>query len=343
MKVCQLLVAGTGGLSKHVIELSNELQGQGHKVIAVVPENCKEELDAGVQYCHLKQESKLRSLIYSLKLLLLIRKINPDVVHAHGKESAIHLGRIKPFIRAITIGTVHWHQKRRKDFRGFDKLDGVIGVGDGVLDLLKNKSRTVIYNGVKKPAASAPDRVEFLGRLGLNGERPLALAIGRLVHGKGFHVLLDAWCGVNANLLIIGDGPEFQTLNEQCRALGLEDRVRITGVIPDAASLLDIADIAIVSSFKEGFSYVIAESLVSGTPVISTEVNGADRLLPPQAVVSVGSADLLRDKINAYLSDKDAFSYLFSDVFSWAKTSLTLGEMAEQVVAYYNKVKSERS
>lgn len=338
MEICQLLVSGTGGLSKHVVELSNTLAKQGHSVVTVAPDDCRQLLNDDVRYCRLKPEGKFRSFIYTLKLLLLMRKINPDVVHAHGKESSIHLARIKPFIRAKTVGTIHWHQKRKKDFRGFNRLDGVIGVGDGVFELLANQSRTVIYNGVSEPKAGTQTRTELVAGFGLDPELPLALAIGRLVRGKGFHILLDAWRGVEANLLIIGDGPEYQSLCEQCHTMGLEARVSITGAIPDAASLFDVADLAVVTSYKEGFSYVIAESLMSETPVISTEINGADVLLPPHMVVPAGDAELLREKITAYLADAESFTNSFCEVFSWAKRSLTLDKMAENVVDFYKSL-----
>jgi glycosyltransferase involved in cell wall biosynthesis len=338
MEICQLLVSGTGGLSKHVVELSNTLAKQGHSVITVAPEDCQRQLSAGGRYCHIKPEAKFRSFIYTLKLLFLVMKINPDVVHAHGKESSIHLARIKPFIRAKTVGTIHWHQKRKKDFRGFNRLDGVIGVGDGVFELLSNQSRAVIYNGVSEPKTGTQTRTELVSEFGLDPELPLALAIGRLVRGKGFHILLDAWRGIEANLLIIGDGPEYQSLCEQSHTMGLESRVCITGAIPAAARLFDVADLAVVTSYKEGFSYVIAESLMSETPVISTEINGADVLLPPHMVVPVGDAELLREKIIAYFSDKEGYASSFLDVFSWAKRSLTLEKMAENVVDFYKRV-----
>lgn len=334
-------MAGTGGLSKHVVELSDALAERGHIVTAIVPEECSAQLSAKVCSYNLKPESKFTSYLYTLKLLLLVREIDPDVVHAHGKAASIHLAKIRPFIRAKCVGTVHWHHKRKNDFRGFERLDGVIGVGSGVLEPLANTSKAVIYNGVKPPKINYISKNSLITDFGLSPGWPLAVAIGRLEHGKGFHLLVEAWKDIEANLLVVGDGSEFQSLCELSAELGLKKKLRVTGAIPEAAKLLTVADLAIVSSYKEGFSYVIAEALISKTAVISTKVNGGEVLLPPEMVVPVGDVPALSAAIQRFFADQNLAMASFEDVFEWAERTLTLDKMAANVLGFYTELGAE--
>ncbi|WP_374961425.1 glycosyltransferase [Spongiibacter tropicus] len=337
MKICQLLVAGAGGLAKHVVDLSNALSEQRHDVTAIVPADFSGEFNDSVRVFRLKPQNKFTSHFYTLKLFFLIRKISPDVVHAHGKAASVHLARIKPFVRGRCVGTVHWNQKRRKDFRGFEQLDGVIGVSEPVLDLLESPRRTVIYNGAQEPEKFPRAKEELISNYQLNPDFPLAIAIGRLVHGKGFHNLVQAWQGVDANLLIVGDGPEYGRLSELVASYGLADRVRVAGAIPQAARMMDVADLTVVSSFREGFSYVLAESLLYRVPIVSTRVNGTE-VLPLAAVVAVDDVAALHEKLVEVINNRAAFSAEFDSVFEWAKENLTVSKMADNVLAYYSSL-----
>ncbi|MBD2859383.1 glycosyltransferase [Spongiibacter sp. KMU-158] len=338
MKVCQFLSAGTGGLAKHVIDLSNSLSVGGHDVCAITPVESSRELDSKIVHVDIKPEKKIKSLLYTFKLFLAIRKLNPDVVHAHGKNSSVHLARIKPFIRAKCVGTIHWHQKRERDFRGFEKMDGVIGVGPGVFGPLKNKSRIVIYNGISEIQNFDMPKSEFLESWDLDSTLPMAVAVGMLSRGKGFHLLVEAWQGVEANLVIAGEGPERQQLIGQVSELGLEGRIRLVGQIPEASRLLRIADLAIVSSYKEGFSYVVAEALLSKTPIISTKMDGADVLLPSEALVPVGDVGAINNKIREFFSNPSRFEKNFKKLFFWAEHELLLEKMREKTLCFYKSL-----
>lgn len=337
MKICQLLVAGTGGLAKHVVDLSNALSQRGHDVTAIVPADFSGEFNGSVGVFSLKPENKFTSYFYTLKLFFLIQKISPDVVHAHGKAASVHLARIKPFVRGRCVGTVHWNQKRRRDFRGFEQLDGVIGVSEPVLDLLESPRRTVIYNGTQEPEKFPGGKEELISNYQLNREFPLALAIGRLAPGKGFHNLIEAWQGVDANLLIVGDGAEYDRLCALVDSYRLGDRVRVTGAIPQAAQMMDVADLTVVSSFREGFSYVLAESLLYRVPIVSTKVNGSE-VLPSKAVVAVDDVAALHEKLVDVFHDSAAFADEFGSVFEWAQENLTTSRMVDNVLAYYSSL-----
>lgn len=104
---------------------------------------------------------------------------------------------------------------------------------------------------------------------------PLILAVGRLVHYKGFSYLIEAMKGIEAHLIIIGKGKLYRVLMEQIKDLGLGGRITI---IQEAASLMPFytaADFVVFPSIyrSETFGLVQLEAMASGKPVINTDVH----------------------------------------------------------------------
>ncbi len=101
----------------------------------------------------------------------------------------------------------------------------------------------------------------------------LIFAAGRLIHQKGFDLLIEAFRQLgdrDARLVIAGSGPEEEALRRQISAAGLADRVRLAGYTPDIRPLLDQARLFVLPSRFEGYGAVIIEALGAGRPVIAT-------------------------------------------------------------------------
>ncbi|HEY0777463.1 MAG TPA: glycosyltransferase family 4 protein [Gemmatirosa sp.] len=123
-------------------------------------------------------------------------------------------------------------------------------------------------------------RVEARARLGWPGDRPVVLAVRRLVHRMGLEDLVEAVPAIRRRVpdvlvLIAGTGPRAATLERRIAALGLRDHVRLLGFLPD--HLLPLAyraaTVTVVPTMAlEGFGLVVAESLAAGTPALVTPV-----------------------------------------------------------------------
>lgn len=105
------------------------------------------------------------------------------------------------------------------------------------------------------------------------------LFVGRLVRGKGCHVLLAAMerlaqAGTTARLTIIGGGPERTALElAATSAPGLAGRVRFTGPLPpqDVATAMGRATVVVVPSIEpEGLGLVALEAMAHGALVVAT-------------------------------------------------------------------------
>jgi glycosyltransferase involved in cell wall biosynthesis len=122
------------------------------------------------------------------------------------------------------------------------------------------------------PDTALRDRAAQLAReLG-----PFILFAGRHVSYKGVDVLLRALRDSTVTAVIAGDGPRRAEWEALSRELGLGDRVRFTGDVPDAElrALVHACEALVLPSVTraEAFGYVQIEAMACGKPVISTDV-----------------------------------------------------------------------
>ena len=85
------------------------------------------------------------------------------------------------------------------------------------------------------------------------------------------HVLKN---GVEAKLLMVGDGPERQKAEKKCRELGICSEVRFLGKQDKVEEILSISDLFMIPSGSETFGLAALEAMSCGVPVISSNIGG---------------------------------------------------------------------
>jgi len=138
----------------------------------------------------------------------------------------------------------------------------------------------VLRNGVDTRLFQPADREAERARLKLTGT--VLLMVGNLLALKGHDIVLGALREFSgACLLIIGEGREERNLKGLARALGIQDRVRFLGAMPqeDLAAYYRAADALVLASSREGWPNVLLESMACGTPVVSTRVGGTPEIV----------------------------------------------------------------
>jgi teichuronic acid biosynthesis glycosyltransferase TuaC len=144
---------------------------------------------------------------------------------------------------------------------------------------------TVLRNGVDLQLFAPRGRSDLRRQLRL--ERSTLLSVGHLVEGKGHDIVLEALPGLpDAELIVIGEGPQSTSLRASAARLGVSDRVRWIGNISqrELAEFYEAADVTVLPSKREGMPNVLLESLACGTPVIATAVGGiAEIVNAPEA------------------------------------------------------------
>ena len=134
---------------------------------------------------------------------------------------------------------------------------------------------TVIPGGPRQQAPLMPGgRDEIAARYGVTG--PYLLAFGSLSGNKNIPSLIRAFAGIKEQvphtLLLVGHMTPGPDLQAEIAALGVGDRIKITGYVPDAhvMPLLEGADLFVFPSLYEGFGLPILEAQMAGVAVASS-------------------------------------------------------------------------
>ena len=143
------------------------------------------------------------------------------------------------------------------------------------LPAVTSKCHVVPY-GMDTAPYSHPSAVEAGRQRRASWGNPdrVVLFLGRLVYYKGVPVLLDAMARTDATLVIAGEGRDREALQDQASRLGIADRVRFIGDVPEAdlPSVYHACDVFVLPSTAaaEGFGLVQLEAMACGKPVVST-------------------------------------------------------------------------
>lgn len=137
-------------------------------------------------------------------------------------------------------------------------------------------------------------------------ESPCLLYVGRLVANKQVQDLLDALSILReefpkCRLLILGDGPERESLEQRVRSLSLDGNVAFSGDVPRQSVLMSMqeADVLVLPTVSETLSHVAIEALACGVPVVATRIPGLGEVLedevsallvPPKDPASLANA-----------------------------------------------------
>lgn len=235
-----------------------------------------------------------------------------DLVFAFG------LGRNRPLV-------VHWHADivSHAGLRRFveplmrrtlQRADAII-VSDAVLvdktPLLQEFSGKchVVPFGVDVSKYDWPavrlDRVNERGRL--------VLACGRLVPYKGFDVLVRAAAAKRFEVWIVGEGRERARLEQLINSLGVRDRVRLLGSVPESerVKLMRIADVFVMPSVTnaETFGLVQLEAMAAGRPIVNTSLDTAVPQVARDGIEAItvppGDPEKLAEAIDALIRDPE--------------------------------------
>jgi glycosyltransferase involved in cell wall biosynthesis len=134
------------------------------------------------------------------------------------------------------------------------------------------------------------------------------VAVGRLVHQKGFDLLLRAFARIapehpDWTLTIWGEGEERAALEALSTELGIAGRVRLPGVTERPGQWVEAADVFVLSSRFESFGNVITEAMAAGLPVVAFDCpwgpgdilrDGEDGLLVPPENIDALAAGMRR-------------------------------------------------
>jgi glycosyltransferase involved in cell wall biosynthesis len=219
----------------------------------------------------------------------------PDIVHSH-----LHVLKYSlpaSILRGIPVlvHTVHNLAEREADAAGrivhrmaFRKRVIPVAVSRSVASSLQRvygiEDAVTIPNGIPlgQFQADRAARAKWRGELRLDERDFLFAATGRLTVQKNPLLMLRAFAALadpRAHLVLAGDGPLRQRVEEEVRASGMRDKVHVLGYRPDIRECLASSDAFLLSSDWEGHPLGTMEAMACGLPVIATAVGGVPELV----------------------------------------------------------------
>jgi len=321
-----------GGMEQHTADLVTALSGLGHHIHVLGHPHYRERFSTAARFHALPVQLGRRHPWLKLALHRCLKRLSPDILHAQGNKAA-QLASATRRLAKVTTGTVHGI---KSSHRAFDRLDRVIAVSPQIFEALTHPRKQLIYNGVDTNRQGMPENVDPVLPQGTAN----VIAAGRLEPVKGFDTLVRAWSrldtsAVPCHLTIFGDGSQQRLLERLIRQSGLEQRVTLAGFRQDLTPAYKQAQLTVISSQREGFPYVLVESLLAGCPVVSTPVSGPRDILPAAAISKGHSEEDLAGLLTRSMSDLANLNRAEQSAMSFAASNLTLQAMATQTEALY--------
>lgn len=334
----------TGGTEMQTLNLVRVLNSAGYGVVVLCYYEYESQMvgymeKAGAEVILLKLQREDGLLHLLKKLIVRFKGLSPDVIHVQYVAPGL-----VPIIAARMAGiktvfaTVHqpgrpYGRKAKLLLRFGEKLCtaffsvsraaekswfGNCALFDPKLKENRKRKHYTIYNAVDAisivKAVARVDRMAFRRSLGLD-EHPIIVIVGRLRGEKGHSVLLDAMASVATNvpdvkLLVIGDGPNRESLKLKAETLGIVSNIVWMGQKSqdEIFKLLAISDIAVVPSLFEGFGLTAAEAMATGLPVVGSDVDGLREVIEhgeTGILVPPGDSTALAKALTDFLKDPD--------------------------------------
>lgn len=230
------------------------------------------------------------------RLARLVRRLRPDVVHtwmftanSYGRVAARWAG--VPKLVASERNADRWKTwlHRQIDLRLARDTDCIVANSAGAAAFYRRlgipaEKLHVIPNGVARTPRAAADPALLRHELGVPESAHMLGFVGRLAPQKRVKDLI--WAADllkvirdDVYLLLVGDGPQRDRLEQFARDVRILDRVRFLGHRDDVPELLGAIDVLWLASDFEGMPNVVLEAMAAGVPVVATGIPGTNEVV----------------------------------------------------------------
>lgn len=321
MKIIHFISSTTyGGIEQHVHELGMN-QKKNNEVIIICTHIMKPFFENDFKVFSTKNFSR-NNLFQILKLLLVIRKFDADIIHTHGSKTTSIFLKLRIFINIVHVATLH---NIKKNMVPYNKSKYVIAVSDGITKGLKTKYSVIsnwIYFNYESPAFVIEKKNH-------------AIAVGRFERAKGFDLLIKSWVNIKRDLYIFGSGSQENFLKELIEELNLQNKVYIKKPLPHEDLLREYvkAKVLIISSRNEGGPRVALEALALGTPVLSTDVGHMNAIFPKEFLAQPDNLNSLKTFIEKHVDAIDDINQ--QSIFEYVREEFDLRNQARKIMSVY--------
>ena len=270
-----------------------------------------------------------------IRLLRLIRRCRPDIVHLHSRAGADLLGGLAARLAgvpAVCSRRVDNPERRCWAALKYRLHDRVIAISDGIGQVLLASGlppeklrvvRSAIDCGLFEPPC---ERSRVCARLGAPVQSRLLGVVAQLIPRKGHRFLIHALPALTQDfpdlcMVFFGQGPEEAALRAQVVAARLDDRVLFVGFRDDLPEILPCLELLVHPALMEGLGVSLLQAACAGVPVVASAVGGI-----PEAV---------RDGVNGLLvppGDTAALAAAIKQLLADPALAARLGQNGQRLV-----------
>lgn len=350
---------GWGGQEIRVLTESRELIKRGHQVVLLADaESLIAQRAAGYQVPvqHLRLKKKRPSEIIAMALA--IGKLRPDVISCHSSTDhwVAALARLFTAHKPVIIRTRHVSAavNRNVGTRWLYRhgCAVVVTTGESIREhltcdgLIAKEKVFSIPTGIDLSFFKSIDRQQARARIkhrvAINTDALLFGNIATLRSWKGQHDLIQAFAGVaaalpKAQLLIVGDGPQAESLQALVASLGLQTRVLFAGHQADVRDYFDALDVFVFPSYaNEGIPQAILQAIAYGLPIITTHAGSIKEAVSDYAgatIISPRSVNQLTDAMLAAAKEPRGRVSVPERI----QNRISIDAMADHMIAIYSR------
>lgn len=208
--------------------------------------------------------------------------------------------------------------RKGEEVECYSKFDKIVCVSDNANDSFLKRFKeidcnktSIIYNPI------IPNEIEEkANKENIKYDDFTILSLGRLVEVKGFERLIRVHSRIikrkKHNLVIVGDGPEREKLENLINELKVNDTVSLVGFKKNPYPYIKACDLYVCSSFAEGYPISMLEALVLEKPIISTNITGPRDILEngKYGLIVNNTEDGIFDGLMKILNDEIYYSKL---------------------------------
>lgn len=323
--------------------------------------------ETGAVVIHINNYSRKEKYIFLplIQLIPKLRQFRPDIVHGYSNYTNI-LARIAGSVIEDTsvIGQHHgvpasagieiWANVVTNRLG-----DSTITVSDAVNNAIYGEEGTIrrkiagdeiktIHNGIdlKQARSFTSDNPDLIkSDLQIPEHAFIVSNVGRLIPAKNQSTIIKSigkLSGENIHLIIIGDGPLYQDLNNIARDLGISDRVHLLGRWPreDTLKFISVSDIFISTSIREGFGISYIEAMALGLPTIVSMIPAYQEVGNPEVseFVPPNNINILSDSIEKLASNEALRNEYSQNATLLVESKFSLKKMVDEYMNIYHQL-----
>ncbi len=354
------------GAEKLASDLSIALRQNGHEVVVAAYTDERDTLaqklrDNDVEVVPVAfPKPGLRALMRTvLDMQRLIRRVRPDVIHAHNPAA----GTIALFARTLAwqrkipiVTTYHGVRPHRLRLAGhvISRAEAVIAVGPSAAaqlrEALPGQHVVEIKNAVIVERTRPPAEVK--AELGVVDNVHL-VTVGRYVEQKNQTLLVDMVAELRRRgtlerepaLTIVGHGPLQEDIEAHAAGLGLSDCVTLTGPRADANDIMAAADVLVHGATWEGLPLVLLEAMSLGVPIVAADAPGVDDIIHDRVtglLVKAPDPEAMADAVEEMLANDLLREAVAVEAESLVAREYPLSAMVEQHAELYRSLVEHR-